>query len=370
MSILQTPRKIFLTAAAGALFAFAPAHAQLIELERADGSLLCDEPIPLDATQSLSIDPFTGDLKGFVDPAFPCATGSDDVQVSFDAADSALFTVNGQASATVPDSGSVLIDWFARGAWICEATGLEGTPWPGSGRLPSGSEIVPLSALTPGTYTAGMVCSNGNGNTATADPVEITITESGLTIPNACRGRQPGLAEPSSLCEAADSFGNYEPTNCFQYSEVFGRSFPGIVGQGVDILQQRDTYFAMEFSTEGLTQSRGSWTFETPQVGTTASGPKFLSISQCPGDFDPDAIEAEMGPNCYVRTGGFTTSVLWKQQGTSGARCALEPNTTYYLNMMFSTDPVGTPPGQLEWECQDQVGGDACANNMAPSASN
>ena len=126
----------------------------------------------------------------------------------------------------------------------------------------------------------------------------------------------------------------------------------------------------MEFSTAGLTESSGLWIFEGAQVSPTFGGPKILTISECPGDFDQQAIQSEMGSNCYVRTGGFTPSLNWKRTGTSGAKCELDLNKTYYFNMMYTTDPAGTLPSELQWNCQESSSATGCGNIVAPSASN
>jgi len=345
-----------------------PALAQTtIELDQ-DGNPFLS--IPLDETQPVTIDPETGELRATAASGFSCSTGGcEDVQVSFASGDGGFFLVDGNTSTSVPETGSVTFDWGARGAWECQGTGMPGTTWNNPGKLPFGPFSVSVSNLDPGNYQAGLTCSNGAGNVASATPVQVNVQESTVQIPPGCEGRQPATAEASPLCEVNRN-GFISTTNCFAYASVFGDEFPGNTGQGINIGQSRDTYFTMEFSTAGLTESNGLWIFESPQVSPTTTGPKLMTISECPGDFDQQEIESEMGPNCYLRTGGFNPSLNWKRAGTSGAKCELDLNKTYYFNMMYTTDPAGTPPSQLDWDCQSSPVATGCGNIMAPSASN
>lgn len=337
-----------------------------IELQQQDGTVLS---IPLDTTQPVRINPGTGSLDATASSEFSC---SGDCQISLDPAVGGFFIVDGETSTTVPETGGVTFDWRARGAWQCRGTGLPGTTWAAPGKNPWGPFSVSVSPLDPGTYQAALECSNGAGNTVVSNPVEIVVQETDLQIPLECQGRQPANATPTALCErTARPLGFVESTNCFDYSSVFGAEFPGITGQGVAIGQSRDTYFAMEFNTGSTTAIRGNWTFESPQISPTTTGSKLMTISQCPGDFDQTAIENEMGPNCYLHTGSsFLNSVGWKLPGGTGARCELDPGKTYYLNMIYTTDPAGTPPSELQWGCQDSSTTSGCGNNMTPSATN
>lgn len=335
-----------------------------IELDQ-DGSPFLT--IPLDDTQPVTIDPLTGELHAAAASGFSCTTGGgcEDVQISFASPDGGFFTVDGGNSTSVPETGSVTFDWGARGAWECQGTGLPGTTWNGAGKLPFGPFTVSVSDLEPGAYDAGLTCSNGPGNTASATLVRVNVQESSIQIPAECEGRQPAQAVPAQICESNGVFGPNTTINCFFYASLFGDAFPG-TGQAKDFFLERDQYVALEFDTTGLTQSNGGWAVEGASIPPTSGGNRIMTISQCPGDFDQDAIESEMGPGCYVKTGGFTPSVTWKRAGTVGSQCELDLDRTYYLNIIFTSDPAGTPPGTLDWSCTDPQA-DACGVNIQPS---
>jgi hypothetical protein len=342
------------------------AAAQNIDLNLQSDSAAPDpDPIliPLDPAIPVDIDPATGDITATAEAGFICGGGC---QVSLDPADDAFFTVNGGSSATVPENGSVTFNWQARGAWNCtgtlqDSTGatVTSTVWPGSGKLPFGPQTVTLTNLLPDVYTAGLTCTN-SGETVAATPVTIEVESSGLEIPTECQGRQPA-ASPSAVCDAAN-----ESINCFSYANVFG-GFPGSQNS-IEYIQQRGTYHAMEFDTTGTTSEEGSWIFETPQgFFADGTGRKIMTISRCPGDFDQDLITAEMGANCYSQISGFD-NLRWKLAGTAGSgRCVLQEGETYWLNIIYTTDPEGTDHASLEWECQSDSAAQNCGNLMAPN---
>jgi hypothetical protein len=93
-------------------------------------------------------------------------------------------------------------------------------------------------------------------------------------------------------------------------------------------------------------------TQEVPQFAGANGGFKLWSISKCPGDYNADLIEAEMGPGCVWREfGSITESFRWGGFDQSivndTTRCALQPNTDYYFNIIWSADQPGTPPEQI-----------------------
>lgn len=353
---------VFLTLAALGLYA--PVMAQTtLELEKADGTTLS---IPLDETQPVNIDPSTGGLAATATSEFSCSGGCEDVQISFDAVDQGFFDVNGGGSTSVIEGGSVTFNWRARGAWTCAGNLRDSSDasvtvngWSdGIALLPFGSEPVSLSGLDPAVYSASMTCSNGAGNRAFSASVDIEVRPSQLQVPESCEGRQPGSAQASNVCW----YGN-ESVDCFSYDDVFGE-FPGSQNS-IEFFQDNNTYTTMEFDTTGLTAQSGSWVFETAQFPVGGQGPKLMSLSLCPGDFDQEAIQREMGDFCYVSTSGGG-SLRWKRPGVIGARCELQTDQTYYLNILYTTDGEGTPPSELEWNCSGEDTA-SCGNFMAPA---
>lgn len=331
-----------------------------LEIQRPDDAAI---PVPLDETVPVAIDPVTGNITVSAEAGFECGSGCEDVRVSMADGDGKLL-VNGGTSVEVPENQRVTFEWAARGAFSCIGTGeLVGTDWNTQTRDPSGSDTVALEGLEPGTYTAGIECSNGPASD-TRGPVTIDIAPSDLDIPAGCEGRQPGNASATGTC----IFGEPD-TNCFSYQEVFSDPFPG-ESRGREFLTQAGTYVAMKFSTNGLAATSGGWSFQTPQFASRNTGSKQMSISTCPGDFDADAIASDMGStSCIVKTSATTPTVRWKQAGDSGSECPLELGREYYLNIIYTSDPVSDDPGTVQYDCGGLADSE-CGNLTSPSFSN
>ena len=311
----------------GALTANAVAQSQSI--------ILNTQPTPteielLDGTD-VNLDPLSGDITATpLDPE-ACSAVADcsDVQVAITG-----FSVS---PSTVTQGQTATFSWNGRGAWECEGTGLAGTTWNGT-KLPSGSQGVSTAAVTPDTYTVGLTCSNGPViDTAN---VTLTVNESGGGggggVPQFCinDGRVPpaGLDQDTAIIDGSN-------TTTRTWLQLFGQEFPD--GNGRDTAIQRDRYASLEFDTTGISSgTSGRLTFDVLQT-FVPSGQKIVTLSQCPGDFT-DLNDA----NCkrFVGQG----SVRWAVNSGGGFDCILEPNTTYYLNILYTDND---DPPYDDWAC-------------------
>lgn len=68
-----------------------------------------------------------------------------------------------------------------------------------------------------------------------------------------------------------------------------------------------------------------------------------MTISRCPGAFRQSDLE---DPDCYFAQLPVETQVPWVGPGHAwkSFRCELQPDTVYYVNMLFSESPAGTVP--------------------------
>ena len=316
-----------LPAAALALFA-AQAVAQ------SQSIILNTSPTPteielLDGTD-VNLDPISGDLSATpLDPA-ACSATTDcsDVQVSITG-----FTVS---PTTVTQGESVSVNWNGRGAWQCEGSGLTGTTWNGT-KLPSGSQAVSTAPLAPNTtYDVTLDCSNGPV-TDTAS-VSLTVNEGsgGGGVPQFCidddRVPPAGLSQDTQILDGSSTITETWP-------QLFGQPFPQ--GNGRDMAIQNGRYAQLEFNTDGLsTGVSGRLTFDILQT-FVPSGQKIISLSQCPGDFT-DLNDS----NCKKFVG--QGSLRWAINSGGGFDCILSPNTTYYLNILYTDDD---DPPYDDWAC-------------------
>ena len=124
-------------------------------------------------------------------------------------------------------------------------------------------------------------------------------------------------------------------------------------------------YIALEFDSAALPpDDSGQLNVNIPQADPLINRRKLMTMSTCPGDFNQEAIEDQMGPGCYRES--FTNNFRWGGSDHSDAigRCGLEPHTTYYLNIIHTNDEMGTPMDELEpnEECLE----DGCGFRLTP----
>lgn len=110
-------------------------------------------------------------------------------------------------------------------------------------------------------------------------------------------------------------------------------------------------YLAIEIRTfDKLVDGYGRITMESAGAPIPVVPQQIMSISSCPGDFNEEAIMADTG--CYGR---FTVihPIKWQgpeaePTGAYASDCVLEPNRTYYWNIIPSNSEPGTDPEDLE----------------------
>ena len=223
----------------------------------------------------------------------------------------------------------------------------------------------------PKGYLCGVANFSASGvlthNRWSLDTVELAdfFTDSSSQTPS-CEERVPQHMSRSSICTIFrhNEYGNVD---CYRYDAVYRTSFPGH-SQARQLAQQRDEYYAFEFSTQGVSPNLyGAWQYIVAQIAPTFNGPYIMTISKCPGDFDREAIEQDMGPDCYIRQSGFRLSVQYSLDPQRPNRCILEEGQTYYLNLVYTNSPAGTNPQEINWQCGSDPSWNVCSHNTAPT---
>ena len=316
--------------------------------------------IPLNPAILLQLLP-SGNLTATAAEGFVCADEGNgecaDIQVSMTSPDGS-FTVS---PSSVNQGGNVVFNWTSRGAWTCSGTGLPGSSWDSfTGGPPSGSSGAVSTTNVPARpdepYVPSVTCCNGPN--CVSRTVQLTVRDPGQGI-EGCEDRAP----PSHLTRATQCWwpdGATQPgqVDCTSWTSFFGVPFP--TGSGSrEVFQRPGQYLALEFETGNYVGSR-SGRLNTAEAqngfpGTHQGGDLIWTISRCPGDFNQQAIQADSGSSaCYVK-GQATARPLWRSLDFSGPApqvyCPLEPNTTYYLNLVFTDSPAGTAPDDLNWAC-------------------
>ncbi len=320
-----------------------PAMAQTertLELQTDDGQI----DVPLEDGVPLRI-LSNGDISATAQAGFSCPTGGascDDVQVSLNS-NGGSFTLS---PTTVTQGSNVSIQWNGAGAWECQGSGLPGTSWNSvNPKQPSGSQNVGTSALTAGnSYQVEVTCSNGPVTDSRIRT--LTVQEDTIPDPEGCEDVAE-LSDFPDWAEATDALYGSGVVNPSTWSAVFGDSFPE--GGTFHLQLTKGEYAAMRFTTPANLNSLSAGSINS-EISSTSSqsgaGPRMISITTCPGVFDPQEISDS---DCLAANVGSGESFKWTGPGHQFAffQCELQPNTTYYLNMLFSDSDAGTlPPEQ------------------------
>lgn len=317
------------------------------------------EPTVIELIGNVGISPSTGDITAVpADPEACSGTGSvscDDVEV-----ETSSLSVS---PSSVAQGDNVRFSWSSRGAWACESTGFG--DWANAARDPFGSSVpVSTENLSIGTHSASLTCYNGPV-TGLARSVNIEVLEPDEEVepsptPESCDGRgMPStwnrMTTGSNSCRYSTDGSHrlIQTADCRFFSETYPFKFEDLTSNQVALGTPGSNggrhYIAMEFDSGNLPAgTEGTVDINQPQTSNLENAFKYVSISKCPGDFDVDAIEAEMGPGCIIQTSWDN----FRWGGTDAVsnlyRCGLEPNTTYYFNIVHTNSPLGTSGGDIE----------------------
>lgn len=266
------------------------------------------------------------------------------------------FSVN---KATAEVGESLAFNWNSRGAWECRGGGTL-TGWntrtglpPNSANATPAQRTVSTGSLEPGSYTATLLCVNGPAESDGGDPRSLALSLTDPPPPD------PGLPEFCSNADrrAPDTWARLDTagrschwsgnswlsgSDCRTWEGVWGVPFnPNGTGT-TNYLGTRPSlaqgYIAMRFNS-GSFASSDTGTFVVSPAPNIEGPRKIVSISQCPGDFNEAAINdrAAGGTGCIIESA--EDDLRWGGSSTSRA-CKLQPNTTYFLNIVFTLAPL------------------------------
>jgi hypothetical protein len=284
-----------------------------------------------------------------------------------DALDAAIADGSSVADSTPPDSGGVpplpslmvsassitqgdplTVTWTSTNAQACAASGTF-PGWSGT-KSPAGNETLPTTANSPtGELAVELTCSNAIGASQTAVQT-VTVSENGGDPCSGDRAPPPGMTRAVS-CDL------FNPaTDCTSYASVFN-GIPGTTGIR-QIAVAADQYLAMRLDPATIpAEASVDINLEGLQAHAHIKfGQPLWSISTCPGDFNQSAIAAELGDSDCILDGAaakFGFKFGGSEAVSQFSRCGLSlpPGTVYYLNLVWTNDPAGTPNSDITWQC-------------------
>lgn len=302
------------------------------------------------ALLNLQVNTASGNVTATVDSLADCSGPATPAITSF--------TVNGSASGVTVDEGvPVTVSWNSSNTTGCISGGSLPNWANQSGLATSGNVQVATSGLSNGNFSLTLSCTSSQGTIAAGNnPLTVQIQNSSST--SACASRPP----PPNMTRAQQINFDDSSANAFFFAEVFNGAFPGS-SNSIRIRVPSTQYVAMEFTTGNHPPGAvGEMQIVPVNLNNTGTNSRIWSVSQCPGDFRPFLIDAEMGPGCVFgpSQGGFRFGGT-NFQANSGV-CALEPNTTYFMNFFYTDDAIPSTEqahNQLNVDCPETFCGDA-----------
>lgn len=261
------------------------------------------------------------------------------------------------------------VSWSTLGPWAVQGIGLSGAGWAGSDKGVSGTQQICTGDLTLAVHDITLRPYNcgGNGDTCGVEDLQTIFAQ--VVEPTS----EP---EPSPEPEGCEPLSNYSGwsqvtsdlvyglprEDATKFSEVFGKAFPGATGNSETLHLDTGNYAAVKFTTPSDLSSNHSGRFKLEDAGSfpgTKTARSHWSISKCPGEFNPNNLTNE----CHVPyTKPGWIQMQWRgPNNTSAKGCELQPNTTYYLNLLYSDSQSEFPP--MPKEC----GSYGCGNLTEPA---
>ena len=304
--------------------------------------------IDLKLTAPVVIDPNTGGLSlSTLDPN--ACSGSNDCQEP-------QIQVNPfELSPPEVEQGSSFTATLSSvGAWECRRDGLSGTSWNLASTTPPPDGNVSVfvdsgveARTTP--YTLRYECENaGKVVVATANLVvsQPTDPQPDPEPPAGCED----VPLPTSWSRDTTALAGDSTSQTRTWIEAFELQFPS--GNTGNIAANRNQYIAFEIDPGNIPQNGAGGlqfnTFASQPSGDIGQTTPTISISECPGDFRPQA-----DPNCRKVN---ATQLLWTADPNNQSRCSIDTSKTrYFVNIVYAGGELSNPDDPASWfySCPD-----------------
>ncbi len=180
------------------------------------------------------------------------------------------------------------------------------------------------------------------GTDAAADTGSGEPCPNGICSPQDCIDN--GWIPPSNLQRDTRPLLN-DSTVATTWEQFFGNPFPRGNTRFLEV--DPDHYVSIEFDTNDF-RNEGSIVFENPQ-GVGPWGSRLITINQCPGYFGPSPYPAD--PECREWKFAIANIDFTIGAEDSTFSCDLEPDRTYYLNIVPVDEVLPEGSEDLTWRC-------------------
>lgn len=248
---------------------------------------------------------------------------------------------NGQIR--VKEGESFAIEWTSVNATSCAPSGTF-SRWTNAGSLPANSSegnitqqyISPELGDAGGPYQIGISC---QGSSGTAESALLSL----VVEPFSC-SESPPIPNWTRLTTGSRSCAWGIPTaDCTRWSpNLWTTPFLQAGGLTANILTNVNDprqYVSIAFNTNGMAPNeKGRFNFE--QILQAQRKDVIVTLSKCPGDFS-----AQQQTGCY---GMPLFSFRWRGPSSNeNTSCVLNPDETYYFNMLSTKSPASTAPASI-----------------------
>jgi hypothetical protein len=306
-----------------------------------------------------------------------CSEGCE-VELDFFTATGGGQSANEGGSLTVTQGQNIVFDWSARGGWSCAASGLPGSAtWENDalksyrtfGGQNDGNVVSTDSVAVSATaYNATLTCSTSSG-TSTSGSIAITIDEEDDTNPDPdpnpdfCSDRQ-SLSDFTTVDveRATDVLLANDAEDGTMFSSVFGMAFPAFSAPQKKFRLFDGFYASMQFQTPSNLSGAGTIFFN--ELVGTAGGDRIVAISPCEGDFNP----LDLPQDCVQKLSGISSYRWTSSAQDNSAGCLLQPEQTYFLNIIYTDNNVGDWP--VQYSCPFLSGTDRCGHSVTNNLDN
>ncbi len=281
--------------------------------------------------------------------------GPRSVQAHFDSTalviDDLRFNGQPASALTVATGGLLTVSWSTSEPALCTAQGSFPS-WSGPVSSP-----VTRSAAWPGDWTLGLRCETDDGRSAETEVFSIVVEDAPGPAPVGCDDPERGMpANWTRLTTGINACvwngGIFQSgIDCSFWTRAPGSDPPGIwsapfwesIGNTRRLATNRRAareYVAIQIDTTGLPGNYVGTMLRESAGGMFRTARTIYSISECPGDFSEQAVCSN------------NTAVGIPFGGPDTPRdCALQPGRIYYLNLVASESPVGTPGPDIQPAC-------------------
>ncbi len=232
---------------------------------------------------------------------------------------------------SITSGGNVTLTWvLANDAVSCVKTTTSGSTgnWSGTitgSQVTNGSHSQLISNITSNS-TYRLQCTNSNGSSL------LKTASVNIATSASCTSQPPPpspIIEDTTILSSGGGPGqSYNGTYIGMFPGSGATAWPGSSAQSLSLTIHRDEYVAAQFNS-GNTDYTGNLVLVpvTGDEGPASFGTTWV-ISECPGDFN-----THLGQSACKST----STLRWSTEGTDGsARCQLDKNKTYYLNIIHS----------------------------------